>query len=71
LKYYKYILTCLIFFGSSYLSAQQLKNSSGSIVGSIEGGRVKTKSGSTWGYIEDGRVKRKIEVALFFFYFFY
>jgi hypothetical protein len=53
------------------LNAQQLKNSSGSIVGYIENGRVKNKSGSTWGYIEDGRVNRKIEVALFYFYFFY
>ena len=64
--------------------AQQLKNSSGSIIGYIDNGKVKNSSGSIVGYIEDGRVKnssgsiigyfdgvRRIEAALYFFFFFY
>ena len=67
-----------------YFDDERIKNRSGSIIGYFDGNRAKNRSGSIIGYVDDGRVKnksgsiigyynsvRKIEVALFFFYFFY
>jgi len=49
-------------------TAQRLKNSNGTIIGYVEDGRVKNSSGTIIGYFEG---VRRIEAALYFFFFFY
>lgn len=64
----KLLLISFTLFFITQLSAQRLKNSSGTIIGYVEDGRVKNSSGSIFGYFEG---IRRIDAALYFYFFFY